>query len=188
MVVLYSRCENCESNHWLGTREECYKGRFSGKLVKARSFNCEEYGLWLYKLLVSVLSTKRVKRIIIAQPFKEALISLLLYYFFNPKYVLVRLLKFLFVKRTLNFLSVITSYFVYHWYNELNFRNCKNLFRSSLSVSFIECFLFLRYSNIITNRKLGAKVLPPNSRYKFLHTLFSFSLRLASFRVMFIDE
>ena len=32
------------------------------------------------------------------------------------------------------------------------------------------------------------KVLSPNSGYKFLHTLFSFSLRRAAFGVIFIDE
>ena len=33
MVVLRSRGENCESNHWRETSEECHKGWTSGKLV-----------------------------------------------------------------------------------------------------------------------------------------------------------
>ena len=94
----------------------------------------------------------RVKRIMITQPFDKALISFLLCFFFYPKYVLLRLLKFLFIKRTLNFLSIINSYFVCHWNGQFNFRNFKNLFRPSLSVSFIKCFLFLCDSNMITNR------------------------------------
>ena len=60
MVVLHSRGENCEYNHWRGTREECHKGRSSGKLVKARPRSCEHYGHWLYNLLMSLLSTNEV--------------------------------------------------------------------------------------------------------------------------------
>ena len=72
----------------------------------------------------------------IIQPFNKTFISLLLYYFY-PKYVMLRLLKFLFIKRTLYFLSVIISYFICHWNCQLNFRNFENLFRPYLSVSFI---------------------------------------------------
>ena len=98
----------------------------------------------------------------ITQPFDKDLISLLLYYFFNPKYVLLRLLKFLFIKRAMNFLSVIISYFICRWNGQLNFRNCKNLFRPSLSVSFIKCFPFLCYSIMFTNRKCWCQILVIN--------------------------
>ena len=84
-------------------------------------------------------------------PFNKTFIYLLSYYFFYPKYVLLRLLKFLFVKQTLNFLSVIISYFICHWNCQLNFRNFENLFRPSFSLSVIKYFHFLCYSNIITN-------------------------------------
>ena len=121
----------------------------------------------------------------ITQSFNKIFISLLLYYFFYPKNVFLHLLKFLFLKQSLNFLSVIISYFICHWNGQLNFGNLKNLFRPSLSVSFIKCFLFLCYSTI---GNFGVKVLPPNFLYQFLHTLFSFSLRLASFGFIFIDD
>ena len=85
----------------------------------------------------------RVKRIIITQPFNKIFISLLCYYFFYSKYLLLRLLKFLFVKRTLNFLSVIISYFICHWNCQFNFRNFENLFRQSFSVFFIKIFALL---------------------------------------------
>ena len=102
---------------------------------------------------------------------------------------MLRLLKFLFIKRTLNFLSFIISYFICHWNDQINCWHFKNLFRPSLSVSFIKCFLFfviLRLSPIIN---YGVMVLIPNSGYRFLHTLLSFSLRLASFRViLWINE
>ena len=130
----------------------------------------------------------RVKRIIITQPLNKTFISLLSYYFFYPKYVLLRLLKFLFVKRTLKFLSVIISYFICHWNRQLNFRNCKNLYSPSLSVSFIKYFIFLCYSNMTPIENFDVKVLPTNSGYKFIHTLFSFSLRFASIGVIFIEE
>ena len=154
-----------------GGPEECYKG----KLVKVRPRSCEHYRLWLYNLLILFVINSRVKRIMITQPFDKALISFLLYYFFYPKYVLLRLLKFLFIKRTLNFLSVITSYFICHWNVQLNFRNCKNLFRPSLSVSFIKCFLFFVILTLSPIEKFGVKDLPPNCGYKFFHTLISFS-------------
>ena len=83
------------------------------------------------------VSVNRVKWIIIAQAFNKALISLLLYNFFYLKYVLLHLLNFLFIKGTLNFLSVIISYFICHWNGQLNFWNFEDLFRPSLSVSFI---------------------------------------------------
>ena len=121
----------------------------------------------------------------ITQPFKT-FISLFLYYFFYRKYVLPSLLKVLLIKRTLYFLSVIISYFICHWKRQFNCRNFKNLFRPSLSVSFIKCFLFLCYFNVITN--FGVMILPPNSRYKLFHTSFSFSLCIASLGVIFIDE
>ena len=58
------------------------------------------------------------------------------------------------VRRTnLEFPLRYNQLFLCHWNGQLNFRNCKNLFRSSLSVSLIKCFLFLCYSNMITNRK-----------------------------------
>ena len=107
---------------------------------------------------------------------------------FYSKYVLLRLLKFLFIKQILNFLSVIISYFICHWNGQLNFGNCKNLFRPSLSVSFIKYFLFFVILTWSPIENFSVKVRPPNSGYKFLHTLFSFSLRLASFGIIFIDE
>ena len=124
----------------------------------------------------------------ITKPFNKTFISLLLYYFFYPKYVLLSLLKFLFIKGTLYFLSVIISYFICHSDCQLNIINFINFFRSSLSVAFIKRFLFLCYFNIITNGKFWCNGLSPNSGYKFLDSLFLFSLRLASFRVIFIDE
>ena len=68
MVVLFSRGENCKlkieklkiPTTGGGTREECHKGRSSGKLVKARSCSCEHYGLWLYNLLMSMSSTNEL--------------------------------------------------------------------------------------------------------------------------------
>ena len=110
---------------------------------------CESQATQLQTLSTLTLSfvnvfviNSRVKRIIIAQPFNKALISLLLYYICYYKYVLLRLLKFLFVKRTLNFISVIISYFICHCNCQLNLRNFKNFFRPSLGVSFIKCYLF----------------------------------------------
>ena len=101
--------------------------------------------------------------------------------------------SFLLVKRTLNFLSVIISYFICHWNCQLNFRNFKNLFRPSFSesyqyISFIKYFFFFAILTLSPIENFCDKDLPPNSGYKFLHTLFSFSLRLASFGVIFIDE
>ena len=144
----------CESNHWRGNTSEHYE-------------------LWLYNLLMSFIKP-RVKPIIIAQPFNKALISLLLYNLFYPKYVLLRLLKFLFIKRTLNFLSVKISYFICYWNGQLNLRNCKNLFRPSLSLPFINCFPFHCYSNMIINQKFGVKVLPPNLDINFFTPYFRF--------------
>ena len=105
--------------------------------------------------------------------FNKTFVSLLPYHFSYPKYVL-RLLKFFFIKRTLYFLSVVISYFIYHWNRQLNFRNCKNLFRPSLSVSFIKIFFFfviLTWSQI---ENFGVKVLTQNYEYKFLHFIFVF--------------
>ena len=89
-------------------------------------------------------------------------------------------------KRTWYFLSVTISYFLCHRNCQLNFTKFNNFFRPYLSVFFITCFLFLCYSNIIGH--FGGKVLPPNSGYKFIHILFSFSLRFASFAVIYMDE
>ena len=101
-------------------------------------------------------------------------VSLSLYYLFNSKCALRRLLKFLFIKGTLNFRSVIISYFICHWNGQLNYLNFENLFRLPLSVNFIKHIFFLSYSNIITIKHFEANVLPPNFGYKFLHTLFRF--------------
>ena len=108
--------------------------------------------------------------------------------FLYPKYVLLRILKFLLVKQTLNFLSVIISYFVCHWNCQLNFWNFRNLFRPPLSVSLIKHIFFFVIRTLSPIENFEAKVLPPNSGYKFLHTLFSFFLRLASFGDIFIYE
>ena len=145
MVVLCSRGENCESNHWRGTSEECHKRLTSGNLRKPGH---EVANITDHNLLMSLLSTHDL-----IQPFNKRLLLPCCLLFFYPKYVLLRLLKVLFIKRTLNFLSVIISYLICHWNVHLNFRNFENLFRSSLSVSFIKCFLFLCYSNMIANRK-----------------------------------
>ena len=155
------------------------------KLAKSRPHSCEHWTLALYFVNVFVVNP-RVIRIMITQPFNKTFISMLLYYLFYPKYVLLRLLKFLFIKRTMNFLSVIISYFI--WNGQLNFINFENLFHPSLSVSFIKCVLFLGYSKIITNWNFGVKVLPPNFWYKFLRTLFSFSVQLAFMVVIFIYD
>ena len=50
-VALRSRDENCESNHWRGTIEECHKGRTSGNRVKSgpRSY---EHWAWCYNPLI----------------------------------------------------------------------------------------------------------------------------------------
>ena len=102
----------------------------------------------------------------ITQPFNKTFISLLLYYIVYPKYVLRRLLTFLFVKRSLYFLTVIISYFICHWNGQLNFSNYGNLFCPCLSVSFIKCFLFLCYSN-------QSKILVPMSYHQILDINFS---------------
>ena len=60
VVFLYSWGENCESSHWWETREECHRRRSYGILVKARPLSCEHYGLWLYNLLMSLLSTNEL--------------------------------------------------------------------------------------------------------------------------------
>ena len=85
-------------------------------------------------------------------------------------------LEFLFIKRTLNFLSVIISYFIFHWNGQLNLRNFKNLFGSPLSVTFMKQIFFFLILTLSPIENCGAKILPPNSGYKFCHTLFSFSL------------
>ena len=140
--------------------------------MKARPLSSEHYRLWHYNLLMSLLSTHELNESLEPNHLTRLLFPCYFIIIFYPKYFLLRLLKFLFIKRILNFVSVIISYFICHWNGQLHFGNCKNLFRSSLSVSFIKCFLFLCYSNMITNQKFGVNILPPNSGYKFLHTLF----------------
>ena len=71
-----------------------------------------------------------------------------------------RLLKFLFIKRTLNFLSVIISYFICHWNGQLNHRNLKNLFRPRFSVTFIKQIFFLVILTLSPLENFEAKVLP----------------------------
>ena len=100
------------------------KRNYMCELVKSRRSSCEHWTCARQFDNVFVVNP-RVKRIMITQPFNRTFISLLLYYLFYPKYVLLRLLKFLFVKRSLYFLSVIISYFKCHWNGQLNFRNCK---------------------------------------------------------------
>ena len=87
---------------------------------------------------------------------------------------MLRLLKFLFIKRTLNFFFVIISYFVYHWNGQLNFRKCKNLFRPYLSVSFIKCFLFFVILTLSSIESFGVKFLTPNSGHRVRHIYFRF--------------
>ena len=70
----------------------------------------------------------------------------------------------------------------------MNIRNFKNLFRPPLSVTFIKCLIQFVIRTLSAIENFDVKVLPSNSGYKFLHTLFSFSLRLASFGVIFIGE
>ena len=93
------------------------------------------------------------------------LVSLVL---FDSECILRRLLQLLFIKRFLCFLSIITSYFICHWNCQLNLRNFKNLFRPSLRVTFIKCFRFLCYSNIITNRKFCCQGLTIKSHFIFV--------------------
>ena len=68
----------------------------------------------------------------------------------------------------------------------MNLRNFKNLFRPPLSVTIIKCFLFFVIRTLSPIENFGVKVLPPNSGYNFLQTLFSFSLRLAFFGVILL--
>ena len=151
MVVLCSQGENCEFIHW---REPVKNVIMDGHLENLGKpghevANIKDFGSIICWFLCC---PPRVKRIIINQPFNSSFTAFLLYYFFYPKYVLLRFLKLLFRKRTFNFLSVIISYFIFHWHVQLNFWNFANLFRLSLNVSFIKWFCFLCYSNMITNR------------------------------------
>ena len=54
----------------------------------------------------------------------------------------------------------------------LNLRNFKNLFRLPLSVTFIKDIFFFVILTLSPIENFGAKVLPPNSGYKFLHTIY----------------
>ena len=54
-------------------------------------------------------------------------------------YFLWRLLEIFFIKRTLNFLTVIISYFICHWNCQLNFLYFKFLFRPFFSLLFEHC-------------------------------------------------
>ena len=97
-----------------GNSEECHKGPTSGIFVKARPRSSEHWTLALQFVNFFVVYP-RVKPIIMTQPLNETFTALLLYYFVYPKYVLLRLLKFLLIKRTLNYLFVIISYFICDW-------------------------------------------------------------------------
>ena len=91
-------------------------------------------------------------------------------------------------KRTLHFRFVIISYFIFHWNGQVNLRNFEtssvHLWVYPLSNAFY-FIVILTWSPI---ENVGVKVLPPNSGYKFLHTLYSFSLRFATIGVIFIYE
>ena len=112
----------------------------------------------------------------ITLPFHKTVISLLLYFnFFYPKYILLCLLKFLFVKRTLYFhLVIIISYFACHWNSQLNFGNCKKTLASIFECILYQMLSFLCYSYTINNRQFGANVLPPILDINFSTLYFRF--------------
>ena len=113
----------------------------------------EHYGLWLYNLFMSLLSTHDLNESLYPNHLTRHLFHCCSIFFFYPKYVLLRLLKFLFIKRTLNFLSVIIGYFICHWNGQLNFRNCKKPLPSLFECTLYQMFSFSYYSIMITNRK-----------------------------------
>ena len=104
---------------------------------------------------------------------------------FYPKYVLIRLLKFFFIKCILYFPFVILYVIgIVNWIFEI----LKTSFVHHLVYPLANLFFFFVIVTLSPIENFGFKVLLPNSGYKFIHTLFSFSLRRASFGVIFIDE
>ena len=79
-----------------------------------------------------------------------------------------RLFEFLFIKRTLNFLSIIIGYVICHWNCQLIFWNFKNLFRPPFSVSLIK-----RFFSLLFEHYHQSKILEPRSYHQILDINFS---------------
>jgi len=87
-----------------------------------------------YNLIKSLFSTQELNDFGQPTHLTKDTFPRFLVIFFNPVNFLVRLLQFLLIKRTLNFIVIIIVYFIRRWVCVLNFRHCKHFLSLSRRV------------------------------------------------------
>ena len=94
-----------------------------------------------------------IKWIIVAIPFDIYFITFFLNYFFYPKFCLICLLQFFYLKCFNNYFSIKVFYYICWWNSLFNFFNHKNFARPSWGIVFYKNVFIFWYSYVITNLK-----------------------------------